>query len=76
MELIAELLTTFFRVLIVDILLGTVFYFIGWFVCKVATFGRYPHSIGKTNDKNRNLSVSLVGVATSLAVFLSFIYWV
>jgi cytochrome bd-type quinol oxidase subunit 1 len=76
MEIIAELLTTFFRVLIVDILLGTVFYCIGWFVCKVTTFGRFPHSIGKSNDKNRNLLVSLIGVATSLAVFLSFIYWV
>jgi hypothetical protein len=73
MEIIAELLTIFFRILIVDILLGTVFYCIGWFVCKVTTFGRFPNSMAKSNNKNRNLLVSLIGVAASLAVFLLFI---
>jgi hypothetical protein len=74
MEVIVELLSTYVRILVVEILFGTVFYWVGWPVCKAVTFGRYPNSLASSNGKNRNAMVSLVGVTASLGIFLCFIY--
>jgi hypothetical protein len=74
MEVIIELLSTYVRVLVVEILFGTVFYWVGWPLCKVVTFGRYPNYLASSNGKNRNAMVSLVGVIVSLGIFLCFIY--
>jgi hypothetical protein len=74
MEVIVELLSTHVRVLVVEILFGSVFYWVGWPVCKAITFGRYPNSLASSNGKNRDVMVSLVGVTVSLGVFLCFIY--
>jgi hypothetical protein len=76
MEIIAELLSTIVRFLVIEILFWTVFYWIGWSVCKIVTFGNYPDSLDKPNGKNRDVLVSFVGLAVSLATFISFIYWV
>ena len=75
MEVIVELLSTFVRVLVVVILFGTVFYWIGWSVCKVITFGRYPRFLKPLRGNNMNTQVSLLGVVVFFSVFLSFIYW-
>ena len=75
MEVIVELLSAFVRVLVVKILFGTVFYWIGWSVCKAVTLGRYPNSLQSSVKKNRNTLVPLVGLAVSLGFFLLFLYW-
>lgn len=75
MEVIVELLSSFGRVLVVDILFGTLFYWIGWSVCKIATFGNYPRPLESSNGNNRNIQLSLLGLAVCLASFLLFIYW-
>jgi hypothetical protein len=75
MEVLVELLFTFIRILILEILIGVVFYWIGWGVCKVVTFGRYPNSSQPTHRKNRDTRVVVVGIAVSLAIFLMGIYW-
>ena len=74
MEVIVELLSTYVRIIVVEILFGTVFYWVGWPLCKVVTFGKYPNSLVSSNGKSRNAMVSLVGVTVSLGVFLCFIY--
>jgi uncharacterized protein with PQ loop repeat len=74
MEVIVELSSTYVRILVVEILFGTVFYWVGWPVCKAITFGRYPNSLASSNGKNRYAIVSLMGVTVSLGIFLWFIY--
>ena len=71
MEVIFELFSTFIRILVIEILFGTVFYWIG----KAVTFGRYPNSLKSLSAKNKETPVFIVGLAVCLAVFLSFIYW-
>ena len=75
MEVIFELFSTFIRILVIEILFGAVFYWIGWSVCKAVTFGRYPNSLKSLSAKNKETPVFIVGLAVCLAVFLSFIYW-
>jgi hypothetical protein len=74
MEVIVELLSTYVRILVVEILFLSVFYWVGWPVCKAITFGRYPNSLALSNGKNRDAMVSLVSVIVSLGIFLCFIY--
>jgi hypothetical protein len=75
MEVLVELLFTFLRVLVIEFLVGTVFYWIGWTVCKVATLGSYPRSLQLTNHNKRDTRIFVVGFAVSLAIFLLCIYW-
>ena len=75
MEVIVGLLSTFLRMLIIDFLVYTVFYWVGWSVCKVLTFCRYPKKTDQLNSKNRNTLVLIVGVTVSLGLFISFLYW-
>jgi hypothetical protein len=75
MEVVVELLFTFVRVLVVDILLGTVFYWIGYLVCKLVTLGRYPNVLGPASGEKKSTLVGVVGFVVSLGIFLFFIYW-
>lgn len=75
MEEVVGLLFWFVRTLIIDILFYTVFYWIGWGVCKVFTFGKYPHSFVSSNHKEKRTLIFLVGMAVSIAIFIAFIYW-
>jgi len=75
MEVIFELFSTFIRIFIIEILLGTVFYWIGWTVCKAFSFGKYPNFLQSSSGKNKETLVFIVGLAACLAVFLSFIFW-
>lgn len=75
MELIVELLSMLVRIIVVEILFGIVFYWTGWLVCKVVTFGRYPKPMELSNGKNRDTRVFLVGFIVCLGSFLSFTYW-
>ncbi len=46
-DLIAEIVKGFFRAighLIAEIFFGTICYWLGWPICKLATFGKYPSS--------------------------------
>jgi hypothetical protein len=53
MEEAVGLLFWFVRTLIIEILFYTIFYWIGWAVCKVFTFGKYPQSMPSSNDKKK-----------------------
>ena len=75
MEVILELLSTFVRVLVVEILFGTIFYWIGWGVCKAVTFGKYPDSLQPSNGEKKDTLVFIVGLLVCLGIFLCFIYW-
>jgi ABC-type phosphate transport system permease subunit len=75
MEEIVGLLFIFLRVLILEILFWTVFYWIGWSVCKAVTFGKYPYSLVSSNKNNRNTLLPVIGGTLCLAIFMSFIYW-
>ena len=75
MEEVVGLLFWFVRILIIDILFYTVFYWIGWAVCKVFTFGKYPLSLVSSNTKEKSTLVFLIGMAVSIAIFIAFIYW-
>lgn len=75
MEVIVELLSTFVRVLIVEFLFGTLFYWLGWGFCKVVTLGKYPNSLPPSNRKTRETWVFVLGFIVSLVIFLAFIYW-
>ena len=75
MEEIVGLLLWFVRVLVIEILFYRVFYWIGWAVCKVFTFGKYPASLLSSNNREKSTLVFLIGLAVCIAVFVAFIYW-
>jgi phosphotransferase system glucose/maltose/N-acetylglucosamine-specific IIC component len=75
MEEAVGLLLWFVRTLIIEILFYTIFYWIGWAVCKVFTLGKYPQSMPSSNDKKKSTLVFLVGMAVSIIIFMAFIYW-
>jgi hypothetical protein len=66
MEEIVGLLFTFLRILVIDVLFGMVFYWIGWPVCKIISFGRYPNSL--ESPKNDTF-VSLLGLTVAWRCF-------
>jgi len=75
MEETFGLLLGFLRVVIVELLLYRVFYWIGWPACKLLSFGKYPSTQPNSNTRNRKTLVFLVGIAVSLAIFMTYIYW-
>ena len=75
MEEVVGVLFWLVRILIIEILFYGVFYWIGWAVCKVFTFGKYPNSLLSSNNKDKSTLVFLIGMAVSIAIFLTFIYW-
>ncbi len=68
MEDILTLAVRFFGYLIYEIVLGTIFYFIGWPFVKLATFGKYPKS-GWLSGSKEEAYVCCVG----LVVFVLFV---
>lgn len=75
MDEIFGVLIWFIRTLIIEFLFYTVFYWIGWGVCKFFTLGKYPKPLGLSENRNKGTYVMLVGIAFSLTVFMAFIYW-
>ena len=39
-----ELILQFLSRIVIGFLINTLCYYVGWFICKVATWGRYPYN--------------------------------
>ncbi|AXR06024.1 hypothetical protein D0Y50_06325 [Salinimonas sediminis] len=59
-----------------DILFWTICYWLGWFICKVITFGRYPdkrHQAHQNPPKKAGFWLALIGFFS--LVFIIVILW-
>jgi hypothetical protein len=79
-DLISELGKGFFRVIgyiLAEIFFGTICYWVGWPICKIATFGKYPSSndvvyFEEYGKKNNGIWCGLVGLITIIIAGLYF----
>ena len=70
-----ELVLQFLSRIIVGFLINTVCYYVGWFICRVVTLGRYPynypHEEGLVTDY---IFMSIETLIGSIVVFSAFLY--
>ena len=67
-----ESISQLFIRVVIGFLLNTVCFYVGWFICKIVTFGKYPnelpHEEGLVSDYIFGSIVTFVGLITILGV--------